>query len=348
MIEAAVEMDDDALGAYLDGKEPDIATLKICIRKATVTRAFFPILCGSAFKNKGVQPLLDAVVDYLPSPFDVPPTRASTSRPASRPSASRLDDEPLSMLAFKIMDDPYVGSSPSAASTRARFRSGTALLNTTRGKNERIGRMFLMHANQREEIKEAYAGDIVALVGLKDTRTGDTLCDPPKPVMLEKMDFPDPVIEMAIEPKTKADQEKMGARAACMAAGGSLLPGRHRPGIGPDHHQGHGRAASRHQGRHPEAHARVEANVGAPQVAYRETITRPTEIDYTHKKQTGGTGQFARVKLRLEPNEAGKGFEFEKRDRRRHRAEGIHSGRREGRAERVATPACSSAFRWST
>jgi elongation factor G len=311
MIEAAVEMDDDALGAYLDGKEPDVETLKRCIRKATVTRAFYPMLCGSAFKNKGVQPLLDAVVDYLPAPSDREAYKGidvKTDQPTER---KPLDSEPLSMLAFKIMNFEHVGSITFCRVYSGTVNSGMALVNTTRDKKERVGRMYLMHADQREEIKEAYTGDIVALSGLKDTRTGETLSDPGKPVLLEKMEFPNPVIEMSIEPKTKADQEKMGLALHAMA----LEDPSFRVGID----QESGQTILKGMG---ELHLDikvdilkrthgVEANVGAPQVAYRETLARATEVDYTHKKQTGGTGQFARVKLRLEPNEAGKGNEFE-------------------------------------
>ena len=311
MIEAAVEMDDDALGAYLDGKEPDIETLKRCIRKATVTRAFYPMLCGSAFKNKGVQPLLDAVVDYLPAPSDREAylgIDVKTDQPTER---KPLDSEPLSMLAFKIMNFEHVGSITFCRVYSGTVHSAMALINTTRDKKERVGRMYLMHADQREEIKEAYTGDIVALSGLKDTRTGETLSDPGKPVLLEKMDFPNPVIEMSIEPKTKADQEKMGIALHAMA----LEDPSFRVGID----QESGQTILKGMG---ELHLDikvdilkrthgVEANVGAPQVAYRETLARATDVDYTHKKQTGGTGQFARVKLRLEPNEVGKGNEFE-------------------------------------
>jgi elongation factor G len=310
MIEAAVEMDDDALAAYLDGTEPDVATLQKCIRKATITRAFYPMMCGSAFKNKGVQPLLDAVVAYLPSPADREAYKGidvKTGEPAvRRPS----DDEPMSMLAFKIMDDPY-GVLTFCRIYSGKLESGMQVINTARDKRERVGRILLMHANNREEIKEAYAGDIVALLGMKDTRTGETLSDPNKPVLLEKMEFPDPVIEMKVEPKTKADVEKMGVALAKLA--------NEDPSFRVSSDQESGETIIKGMG---ELHLDikidilkrthgVEVNVGAPQVAYRETLARATEVDYTHKKQTGGTGQFARVKLRLEPQEAGKGNEFE-------------------------------------
>jgi elongation factor G len=311
MIEAAVEMDDEAMAGYLDGKEPDIDTLKRLIRKATVKRVFYPVLCGSAFKNKGVQPLLDAVVDYLPSPADREAFEAidvKTDQPAVR---RPVDTDPLAMLAFKIMDDPHVGSITFCRVYSGTVKSGMALANTTRDRKERVGRMYLMHADEREQIEEAYAGDIIALAGLKDTRTGETLSDPNKAVLLEKMDFPDPVIEMTVEPKTKADVEKMGVALAKLAA--------EDPSFRVSTDQESGETRIKGMG---ELHLdikidilkrthKVEVAVGAPQVAYRETIARAAEVDYTHKKQTGGTGQFARVKLRLEPNETGKGNEFE-------------------------------------
>jgi elongation factor G len=311
MIEAAVEMDDDAMAAYLDGKEPDVDTLKRLIRKATVTRAFYPMLCGSAFKNKGVQPLLDAVVDYLPSPADRETFTAIDVKTGNEVTRTPSDTEPLAMLAFKIMDDPHVGTITFCRVYSGRVQSGMALANTTRDKKERVGRMYLMHADEREQIDEAYAGDIIALAGLKDTRTGETLADPNKPVLLEKMEFPEPVIEMKIEPKTKADVEKMGLALSKLAA--------EDPSFRVATDQESGETIIKGMG---ELHLdikvdilkrthKVEVNVGAPQVAYRETISRSSEVDYTHKKQTGGTGQFARVKLRLEPNEAGKGNEFE-------------------------------------
>ncbi len=310
MIEAAVELDDDAMALYLDGTEPDEATLKECLRRAVITGAFYPVLCGSAFKNKGVQPLLDAVVAYLPSPIDRGAIKGVDYKTGEDTERRPGDNEPLSVLAFKIMDDPY------GILTFARIYSGTlakgqALLNSSRDKNERVGRMVLMHANNREEIAEAYAGDIVALVGMKDTRTGETLCDPLKPVILEKMEFPDPVIEQAVEPKTKADQEKMTTALVKLA--------NEDPSFRVSTDQESGQTIIKGMGElHLEIKVdilkrthKVEVNVGAPQVAYREKITRPVAIDYTHKKQTGGTGQFARVKIEVEPNEPGKGFEFE-------------------------------------
>jgi elongation factor G len=310
MVEAAVELDDDAMAAYLDGNEPDEATLKRLIRKAVLTGAFYPVLCGSAFKNKGVQPLLDAVVDYLPSPIDVPAIKG-TDEDGNEVVRKADDKEPLALLAFKIMDDPFVGTITFCRIYSGVLTSGTGVINSTREKKERIGRMLLMHANNREDIKEAYAGDIVALAGLKEARTGDTLCDPNKPVILEKMEFPEPVIEIAIEPKSKADQEKLGVALAKLAAEDPSFR------VSTDHESG--QTILKGMG---ELHLdikvdilkrtyKVDANIGAPQVAFRERITKRAEVDYTHKKQTGGTGQFARVKLVVEPNEAGKGFEFE-------------------------------------
>src|SRR2546429_448858 len=310
MIEAAVELDDNVMAAYLEGKEPDEATLKRLIRKAVLTGAFFPVLCGSAFKNKGVQPLLDAVVDYLPSPLDVPPIKGidpKGNEVVRKPS----DSEPLALLAFKIMDDPFVGTITFCRIYSGTLNSGTGVINSTKERKERIGRMLLMHANNREDIKEAYAGDIVALAGLKEVRTGDTLCDPQKSVILEKMEFPEPVIEIAIEPKSKADQEKLGVALAKLVA--------EDPSFRVHTDQESGQTILKGMG---ELHLdikvdilkrtyKVEANIGAPQVAYREKITRKVTVDYQHKKQTGGTGQFAQVKIVAEPLPAASGFEFE-------------------------------------
>lgn len=312
LIDNAVELDDEAMEAYLEGNEPSVETLKKCIRKAVLTGAFYPILCGSAFKNKGVQTLLDAVVDYLPSPVDIPPTPGidyKTEEPITRKAS---DEEPLSVLAFKIMDDPFVGSLTFCRLYSGKMETGMGLLNSSRDKKERVGRMLLMHSNNREDIKEAYAGDIVALAGLKETRTGDTLCDPIKsPVILERMEFPAPVIEIAVEPKSKADQEKLGVALAKLASEDPSFT------VSTDHESG--QTILKGMG---ELHLdikidilkrtyKVEANIGAPQVAYRESISRKAEIDYTHKKQTGGTGQFARVMITFEPGEPGTGFVFE-------------------------------------
>jgi elongation factor G len=310
LIEAAVELDDDAMGAYLEGKEPDEATLKKLIRKAVITGAFFPVLAGSAFKNKGVQPLLDAVVDYLPSPLDVPPIKGIDAK-GNEVERKPSDSEPLAMLAFKIMDDPFVGTITFSRIYSGKLESGTGVLNSTKERKERIGRMLLMHANNREDIQEAYAGDIVALAGLKEVRTGDTLCDAQKSVILEKMEFPDPVIEIAIEPKSKADQEKLGVALAKLVA--------EDPSFRVHTDQESGQTILKGMG---ELHLdikvdilkrtyKVEANIGAPQVAYRERISKQVTVDYQHKKQTGGTGQFAQVKIVVEPLPPGAGFEFE-------------------------------------
>jgi elongation factor G len=311
LIETAVDMDEAALEAYLEGVMPDIDALKALIRKGTCTSAFYPVLCGSAFKNKGVQPLLDAVLDYLPSPKDVPPIKAIDFKTGEETVRRASDSEPTSVLAFKIMDDPFVGTLTFCRIYSGKLESGTGILNSTRDKKERVGRMLLMHANNREDIKEAFAGDIVALAGLKEVRTGDTLCDPAKAVILERMEFPDPVIEIAIEPKSKADQEKLGIALQKLAA--------EDPSFRVSTDQESGQTILKGMG---ELHLdikvdilrrqyKVDANIGAPQVAYRETITRKAEIDYTHKKQTGGTGQFARIKMIIEPAEPGEGFVFE-------------------------------------
>ena len=311
MIEAAVEMDDAAMEAYLEGNEPDETTLRKLIRKATVTRAFYPMLCGSAFKNKGVQPLLDAVVDFLPSPLDREAYQGTDPKTGAEVLRKPSDSEPLAMIAFKIMNFEHVGSITFCRIYSGKLEQGMALANTSRDKKERAGRMYLMHAADREEIKEAFAGDIVALQGMKDIRTGETLCDPSKPVILEKMEFPEPVINLKIEPKTKADQEKMAIALNTMAV--------EDPSFRVSIDQESGETILKGMG---ELHLdikvdilkrtyNVEANVGQPQVAYRETLARPADIDYTHKKQTGGTGQFARVKMKLEPNETGKGNTFE-------------------------------------
>ena len=311
MIEAAVELDDDAMTAYLEGKEPDEATLKKLIRKAVLTGAFFPVLCGSAFKNKGVQPLLDAVVDYLPSPVDVPAIKGINPDNGEEVVREPKDDAPLALLGFKIMDDPFVGTITFCRIYSGTLTSGTGVINSTKERKERIGRMLLMHANNREDIKEAYAGDIVALAGLKEVRTGDTLCDVKAPVILEKMEFPDPVIEIAIEPKSKADQEKLGVALAKLAA--------EDPSFRVSTDIESGQTILKGMG---ELHLdikvdilkrtyKVDANIGAPQVAFREKITRRVEHDYTHKKQTGGSGQFAAIKIVCEPTTPGTPFEFE-------------------------------------
>ena len=309
LIEMAVEQDDDLMEAYLEGNEPSVADLKALIRKGTLKHAFVPVVCGSAFKNKGVQPLLDAVVDYLPSPLDIEDVQGlklDGETPDSRPPT---DDAPLSLLAFKIMNDPFVGSL-----TFARIYSGTltkgTYLNSVKDKKEKVGRMLLMHANSREDIDEAFAGDIVALAGLKETTTGDTLCAANAPIILERMVFPEPVIELSVEPKTKADQERMGIALNRLAAEDPSFR------VSTDHESG--QTIIKGMG---ELHLdilvdrmrrefKVEANVGAPQVAYRETLAKPVDVDFTHKKQSGGTGQFGRVKLKITPGERGSGITF--------------------------------------
>jgi elongation factor G len=310
LIEAAVELDDEVLEAYFGGQEPDAATLRRCIRKGTLSGKLVPVLCGSAFKNKGVQPLLDAVVDFLPSPLDVPPTTGV--KPDSDQIVERRtdDNEPVSGLVFKIMTDPFVGTLGFVRIYSGVIESGSYITNTVKGTRERIGRILEMHANSREEVKEARAGDIVALVGLKSATTGDTLSDPSHPVVLERMEFPDPVIEVAVEPKTKADQEKLSIALGKLAAEDPSF----RVGLDAESAQtvikGMGELHLEIIVDRLKREFKVDANVGAPQVAYRETVSRVSEIDYTHKKQTGGAGQFARIKLLLQPGERGSGLVF--------------------------------------
>ncbi|MEP0521530.1 MAG: elongation factor G [Hyphomicrobiales bacterium] len=310
LIEIAVEADEAAMEAYLEGDEPDNEKLKSLIRTGTIQNLFVPILCGTAFKNKGVQPLLDAVVDYLPSPVEVPAIAGIDPKTEEETTRKSSDDEPLSMLAFKLMDDQY-GSLTFCRIYSGKLEAGSTLLNSVKNKRERIGRMVQMHSNSREEIKVAYAGDIVAIVGLKDTTTGDTLCDPVKPVILERMEFPEPVIEIAIEPKTKADQEKMGAALHRLAAEDPSFRVKLDEESGQTIIAGMGELHLDIIVDRMKREFKVEANIGAPQVAYRETITRAAEIDYTHKKQSGGSGQFARIKIVFEPGEVGSGYVFE-------------------------------------
>jgi elongation factor G len=311
LLETAVEQDDKVLEAYLAGTEPSPEDLRRCLRKGTISYAFVPVLCGSAFKNKGVQPLLDGVVDYLPSPKEIPAVKGvkmGTDEPITRPAS---DDEPFAGLAFKIMTDPFVGSLTFVRIYSGVLQTGSMVLNSVKDNRERIGRMLQMHANHREDIKEARAGDIVALAGLKNTTTGDTLCEQTAPVVLERMEFPDPVIEIAVEPKTKGDQEKMGAALARLAT--------EDPSFRVAVDQESGQTIIKGMG---ELHLeiivdrmkrefKVDANIGPPQVAYRETISRKYDEDYTHKKQTGGAGQYARIKITFEPLPPGSGFEFE-------------------------------------
>ncbi|KIC23918.1 MULTISPECIES: elongation factor G [unclassified Leisingera] len=316
MIEAAVEMDDDAMEAYLEGEEPDVPTLRALLRKGTLELAFVPVLGGSAFKNKGVQPLLNAVIDYLPSPLDVVDYMGFKpgDETEERNIARRADDEmAFSGLAFKIMNDPFVGSLTFTRIYSGVLNKGDTLLNSTKGKKERVGRMMMMHSNNREEITEAFAGDIIALAGLKDTTTGDTLCAVNDPVVLETMTFPDPVIEIAVEPKTKADQEKMSQGLARLAAEDPSFRVETDIESGQTIMKGMGELHLDILVDRLKREFKVEANIGAPQVAYRETISKEVEHSYTHKKQSGGSGQFAEVKLIISPTEAGEGYSFESR-----------------------------------
>ena len=310
LIETAVEQDDAVMEAYLEGEVPDAATLKKLIRKGTMARDFVPVLCGSAFKNKGVQPLLDAVVDYMPSPLDVPAIEGVLPDSDEKDTRPSSDEAPFSALAFKIMNDPFVGSLTFTRIYSGKLTKGS-VLNSVKDKKEKIGRMLLMHSNNREDIDEAFAGDIVAIAGLKETTTGDTLCASSAPIILERMEFPEPVIELSVEPKTKADQEKMGVALNRLAAEDPSFR------VTTDHESG--QTIIKGMG---ELHLdilvdrmkrefKVEANVGAPQVAYREYLGKPVDVDYTHKKQSGGSGQFGRVKVKVTPGERGQGFVFE-------------------------------------
>jgi elongation factor G len=311
LVEAAVEMDDTAMEAYLEGEEPSADVLRSCIHKGVVANAFVPVLCGTAFKNKGVQPLLDAVVDYLPSPIEVPAIRGVKMDSDEEITRSSDDAEPLSALAFKVMNDPFVGSLTFVRVYSGVLEASSSILNTVKNKRERVGRILLMHANSREDVKEARSGDIVALAGLKTTTTGETLCDPNNPVVLERMEFPDPVIEVAVEPKTKADQEKMGVALNRLAQEDPSFRVTSDFESGQTVIKGMGELHLEILVDRMKREFKVDANVGAPQVAYRETITRAAEVDYTHKKQTGGSGQFARVKFEFEPSEPGAGIVFE-------------------------------------
>ena len=312
LVELAVEQDDDAMEAFLEGDEPDVATLRRLVRMGTLNMSFVPVLCGSAFKNKGVQPLLNAVIDFLPGPLDVPAYTgfAPGDDTETRDIERRADDaEPLSGLAFKIMNDPFVGSLTFLRIYSGTLKKGDSILNSTKGKRERVGRMMMMHSNNREEIEEAFAGDIVALAGMKETTTGDTMSDPTKPVVLETMTFPEPVIEIAIEPKSKNDQEKMSAGLQRLAAEDPSFRVSSDIESGQTIMKGMGELHLDILVDRLKREFKVEANIGAPQVAYRETISREAEIDYTHKKQSGGSGQFARVKMIFRPRAEG-GYDF--------------------------------------
>ncbi len=312
LIETVVEMDDSVMEKYLDGEMPSEQTIKDLIRKGTIDSKFVPVLCGSAFKNKGVQPMLDAVIDFLPSPLDVPAIKGVKYRDENvQVKRESSDSEPFSALAFKIMNDPFVGSLTFMRIYSGKIEVGSSVLNSVKDKRERFGRMLQMHSNSREDIKVACAGDIIAVAGLKDTTTGDTLCNPDDAVILERMEFPDPVIEVAVEPKTKADQEKMGVALQRLAAEDPSFK------VSVDHESG--QTVMKGMGElhleilvdRMQREFKVDATVGAPQVAYRETITKSASIDYTHKKQSGGAGQFAKVVLEFEPLDKGKGVVFE-------------------------------------
>ncbi|MET3659779.1 elongation factor G [Aquamicrobium ahrensii] len=311
LIETAVEMDDDAMNAYLEGNIPSVDELRALIRKGTIEVKFHPVFCGTAFKNKGVQPLLDAVVDFLPAPDEIPAIKGIDAKTEAEIVRHSTDEEPLSMLAFKIMNDPFVGSLTFARIYSGKISKGMSVENTVKGKKERIGRMLQMHSNSRSDVDEAFAGDIIALAGLKETGTGDTLCDPLAPVILERMDFPEPVIQIAIEPKTKGDQEKMGLALHRLAAEDPSFRVKTDEESGQTIIAGMGELHLDIIVDRMRREFKVEANVGAPQVAYRETITRSHEQDYTHKKQTGGTGQFARVKVVFEPNTESEDYQFD-------------------------------------
>ena len=314
LVEMAVEMDDEAMERYLDGDEPDVGEIRRLVRIGTLNMSFVPVLAGSAFKNKGVQPLLNAVIDYLPGPLDVPAYLgfAPGDKTETRNIERHADDaEPLSALAFKIMNDPFVGTLSFARIYSGSIRKGDQLLNSTKGRRERIGRMVMMHSNNREEIEEAFAGDIIALAGLKQTTTGDTLCSVAMPIVLETMTFPEPVIEIAVEPRTKVDQQRMSVALQRLAAEDPSFQVMTDRESGQTIMKGMGELHLDILVDRMRREFRVHANIGAPQVAYRETISHRAEIDYTHKKQTGGAGQFARVKLAVEPAEPGEGFSFE-------------------------------------
>ncbi len=310
LIEMAVEQDDDLMEAYLEGNEPSVADLKKLIRKGTLAMAFVPVVCGSAFKNKGVQPLLDAVVDYLPSPLDVPAIQGLKLDGVTPDERQSSDDVPFSALAFKIMNDPFVGTLTFARIYSGKLETSSQVTNSVKDKKEKVGRMLLMHANEREDIQVAYAGDIVALAGLKDTTTGDTLCAMNAPIILERMEFPEPVIELSVEPKTKADQEKMGVALNRLAREDPSFRVTSDPESGQTIIKGMGELHLEILVDRMKREFKVEANVGAPQVAYREYLKKPVDVDYTHKKQSGGTGQFGRVKVKVSPGERGSGIIF--------------------------------------
>ena len=311
LVESVVEFDDGVLEAFLEGTEPDEETLKNCIRRATLEGQMVPVLCGSAFKNKGVQPLLDAVIDYLPAPTDVAAIHGTVPGKGGEVVRESDDDQPFAALAFKVMTDPFVGSLTFVRVYSGIMETGKQVLNSVKNEKQRVGRMLLMHANSREDIKEVRAGEIVAIAGLKNTTTGETLCDVTHPVILERMDFPDPVIEVAVEAKTKADQDKLSVALARLAEEDPSFQVGFDEESGQTVIKGMGELHLEILVDRMKREFKVDANVGQPQVAYRETITRAADIDYTHKKQSGGAGQFARIKIEIEPLEPGLGFQFE-------------------------------------
>merc|ERR1740125_66709 len=316
LLEVVVEQDDDVMMAYLEGEEPSIPDLKKCIRKGTLGGAFVPVLTGTAFKNKGVQPLLDAVIDYMPAPTDADAIGGTLMDGETKTSRPSSDDEPMSALAFKIMTDPFVGSLTFARMYSGVLNKGDSVLNSVKNKKERIGRMLEMNANDRTDIDQARAGDIIALVGCNDTTTGETLCDPENPVILEKMDFPEPVIKVSVEPKTKADQEKMTMALVKLAAEDPSFRFSRDEDSGQTVIEGMGELHLEIICDRMKREFNVECTIGPPQVAYREAITKEATIDYTHKKQSGGSGQFAKIVVKFEPldpetEDATSGFIFD-------------------------------------
>ncbi len=316
LIEAVAELDEEMMMKYLEGEEITVEELKAGIRKATTSVEFFPVICGSAFKNKGVQILLDAVIDYLPSPLDVPAIKGIVPDTDEEVERKSSDEEPFSALAFKIMTDPYVGKLTFFRVYSGVLNSGSYVKNSTKGKRERVGRILQMHANSREEISTVYAGDIAAAVGLKDTTTGDTLCDEKSLVILESMEFPEPVISVAIEPKSKADQDKMGTALAKLSEEDPTFRAHTDQETGQTIIAGMGELHLDIIVDRMRREFKVEANVGAPQVAYRGTFRSAAKVEGKFARQSGGRGQFGHVWIEFEPNEEGKGFEFENKMRR--------------------------------
>ena len=310
LLEAVADFDDEIMEMYLEGEEIPTEMIKAAIRKATTQVKFVPIVCGTSYKNKGVQKLLDAIVDYMPSPLDIPPITGTVPKTDEVEHRSADDSEPFSALAFKIMTDPYVGRLAFFRVYSGTIEAGKSVLNSTKGQRERLGRILLMHANHREDITQVYSGDIAAAVGLKNTTTGDTLCDEKYPIVLESMEFPEPVIRVAIEPKTKAGQEKMDIALGKLAEEDPTFKAYTDEETGQTIIAGMGELHLEIIVDRLLREFRVEANVGRPQVSYKETITKAATVDTRYARQTGGKGQFAHVKLMVEPNEPGKGYEF--------------------------------------